>query len=331
MKMSRVVNWGIIGPGKIANRLATAFGKNASAKLYAVASRDLGKAKGFATQYNIPNCYDNYDQLADDPNVDVIYIATPHTFHHEQALLCLKKKKAVLCEKPMSINYRLAKEMAEAARKNKTFLMEAMWTRFFPATHKMLEIISSGKIGEVKYLRADFGFQSPFDANGRVFNLKLGGGAMLDVGVYPLFLSLLVFGKPDSITSFSHLNRTGADEITNALFSYKSGSIANILSAVVSDTPKTAEFFGTLGRLTMHTPWHKAMDLTLRLNDGSEENFSLPYEGNGFEFQIAEVTNCLLNNKTESDLMPIDFSLMMAEVSDEIRRQCGIIYPEDLR
>jgi predicted dehydrogenase len=328
--MNRIINWGIIGPGKIANRLASAFGKNPNAKLYAVASRDLTKAKVFAAQYNIPVCYDNYDQLADDPNINVIYIATPHTFHHEQTLLCLRKKKAVLCEKPLTINYRFAKEMVETARANKTFLMEAMWTRFFPATHKMLEIIRSGMIGEVKYLRADFGFKAPYDPQNRVFNLKLGGGAMLDVGVYPLFLSLLVLGRPSAINSFAHLNQTGADEITNAMLYYNSGSIANILSAVVSDTPKSAEFFGSLGRLTMQAPWHKAMSLTVKLNDGTEENFSLPYEGNGFEFQIEHVTDCLLNDKTESDLMALDFSLMMAEVSDEIRKQCGIKYPEDV-
>lgn len=327
--MSRIINWGIIGPGKIANRLATAFGKHPSAKLYAVASRDISKAKSFAAQYNISNVYDSYEKLTDDPNVDVIYVATPHTFHHEQTLLCLNKKKPVLCEKPLTLNHHLAKEMVAAARKNKTFLMEAMWTRFFPATHKMLEIIRSGKIGDVKYMRADFGFKAPYDEQSRVFNIKLGGGAMLDVGVYPLFLSLLVFGRPEKITSLAQLSKTGADETTNALLHYKSGALTSILSSVVMDTPKTAEFFGTEGRLTMHTPWHKAMDLTVRLNDGSEENFSFPYEGNGFEFQIAHVTDCLLNNKTESDLMPLDFSLMMAEVSDEIRKQCGIKYPED--
>jgi predicted dehydrogenase len=327
--MTRVINWGILGPGKIANRLASSFGKNPAAKLYAVASRDIEKAKTFAQQYNIPNCYDSYEKLIDDPNVDVIYIATPHTFHYEQTLLCLNKKKAVLCEKPLTINYRCAEEMVATARKNNTFLMEAMWTRFFPATHKVLEIIKSGKLGDVKYLRADFGFKGPYDPNGRLFNIKLGGGAMLDVGVYPLFLSLLVFGKPDSITSMAHLNTTGADELINALLYYKSGSIASVLSAVVTDTPKTAEIFGTLGRLTMQSPWHKASALTITLNDGSEEQISLPYDGTGFEFQIQEVTQCLLNNKVESDLMPLDFSLMMTSVSDEIRKQCGIKYPED--
>jgi predicted dehydrogenase len=152
---------------------------------------------------------------------------------------------------------------------------------------------------------------------------------MLDVGVYPLFLSLLIFGRPDAISSFAHLNGTGADEITNALLYYQSGTIASIMSAVVADTPKTAEIFGTLGRLTMETPWHKASALRVNMNDGSEEQFSFPYEGTGFQYQIQEVTQCLLNKKSESDLTPLDFSLMMASVSDEIRKQCGIKYQED--
>jgi predicted dehydrogenase len=327
--MDRKINWGILGLGKIANRLASSFGEVADANLCAVASRDIDRAKAFAQQHNIPTCYNSYDQLIDDPNIDVIYIATPHTFHQEQTIRCLNKKKAVLCEKPLTINYRCAKEMVDVARMNNTFLMEAMWTRFFPATKKALEIIHSGKLGEIKYLRADFGFKAPFDANGRVFNLALGGGAMLDVGVYPLFLSLLIFGRPDAISSFAHLNGTGADEITNALLYYKSGTIASIMSAVVADTPKTAEIFGTLGRLTMETPWHKASALRVNMNDGSEEQFSFPYEGTGFQYQIQEVTQCLLNKKSESDLTPLDFSLMMASVSDEIRKQCGIKYQED--
>ena len=327
--MHRTINWGFIGPGKIASKVASSFSQVPNAELYAVASRDLEKAKTFASAYSIPYCYDSYEKLVADPNIDIIYIATPHPFHHEQTLLCLKNKKAVLCEKPLTLNHKLALEMVTVARENKTFLMEAMWTRFFPATIKALEIIQSGLIGDVKYLRADFGFKAAFDPHSRVYDLKLGGGAMLDVGVYPLFLALLVLGKPDQIKSFAHLAPTGADEIINATFQYKNGSLANILSAVVADTPKAAEIMGTLGTLTMHTPWHKASALTVKMNDGIEQHFDLPYEGHGSSFQIQEVMNCLENNQTESKLMPLDLSLMMAEVSDEIRRQCGVVYRED--
>jgi predicted dehydrogenase len=152
---------------------------------------------------------------------------------------------------------------------------------------------------------------------------------MLDVGVYPLFLALLILGKPDAIKAFAHLASTGADEITDALMFYKSGAIANILSAIVADTPKNAEIIGTKGTLTMHSPWHKASALSLKLNDGTEQHFPFPYEGNGFAFQIEEVMHCMENNLKESTLMPLDFSLVMAEVSDEIRRQCGIRYAQD--
>lgn len=327
--MSRKINWGIIGLGKIAGKVASSFSAVPNANLYAIASRDISKAKTFASQFpTVEHCYGSYDELINDTKVDVIYIATPHPFHHQQTLQCLNNKKGVLCEKPLALNYKSALEMVNAARNNKTFLMEAMWTRFFPATHKALEIINAGTLGDIKYLRADFGFKAAFDPHNRVFDLKLGGGAMLDVGVYPLFLALLVLGKPDEVKSFAHLSSTGADEITNAMLLYKNGSIVNILSASVVDTPKTAEIIGTLGTITLHTPWHKASALSVKMNDGTEQRFDLPYEGHGSSFQIQEVMNCLANNQTESKLMPLDLSLMMAEVSDEIRRQGGISYLE---
>ncbi|HEY8936224.1 MAG TPA: Gfo/Idh/MocA family oxidoreductase [Cyclobacteriaceae bacterium] len=327
--MSRIINWGIIGPGKIANRFASAFSPFPEAKLYAVASRDIAKAKEFAQTYSITTCYDNYEALVNDPNVDVIYIATPHSFHHEQTLLCLKHKKAVLCEKPLTINHRLAKEMVNAARESNTFLMEAMWSRFFPTTIKAKQLIEQGAIGEVKYMRADFGFKGPYDPKSRLYDLALGGGAMLDVGVYPLFLSLYILGKPKEIKASVQLASTGADQTTNAIFTYADGSMANILSSIVIDTPKDAEIIGTEGTITIHTPWHKSMAITVKKTDGEEQRIDLPYEGNGFEYQVEEVMKCLQNNQKESFLMPLDFSLMMAEVSDEVRRQCGIKYPED--
>lgn len=324
--MGRTINWGIIGPGKIANRFASSFKSIPDARLYAVASRDLEKARSFARLYGFQKSYDNYDALANDPEVDVVYIATPHAYHREQTLLCLHNKKAVLCEKPLTLSHNDALEMVEAARKNNVFFMEAMWSRFFPTTIKTLKLIRDGAIGEVKYLRADFGFKSPTnDPNSRLFDLALGGGALLDVGVYPLFLALLILGKPDAVKSFATLANTGADETTNAIFQYKNGAIASILSSIVVDTPKTAEIIGTNGTITINTPWHKASSLTLR-NGDDDTQFDFPYDGTGFEYQIQEVMRCLHNNKTQSDLMPFELSLMMAEVSDEIRKQCNINY-----
>lgn len=325
--MTRIINFGILGPGKIANRFASAFQYVPEAKVYAIASRDVQKAKEFSSTYGAEKYYSSYEDLLKDPLVDVIYIATPHPFHHEQTLLCLKHGKPVVCEKPLAINHRQASEMIATSQRTKTFLMEAMWSRFFPTTHKMLELVQSGAIGEVKFMHADFGFAAPVNLDNRVYNLALGGGAQLDVGVYPMFLALLTLGKPDEIKSFSQLASTGADTTTSAMFKYPNGTMAAILSSIVTDSPKEAHIMGTLGRITLQAPWHKSEKISLRLNSGEVEEFSYPHSGNGFEFQIREVVRCLKENKIESDLMPHSLSLMMAEVSDEIRRQGGIKYP----
>lgn len=327
--MTKFFRWGLMGPGKIAHRFASSFGGFSHAKIAAVASRDKERGQSFAAQYNIPTCYNGYESLARDPEIDAIYISTPHAFHRELTLLCLEHKKPVLCEKPLTLNHKYASEMVAAARKNNTFLMEAMWTCFFPSIRKMMELVRSGAIGEVKFLRGDFGFNAPFDPQSRLYNLALGGGAMLDVGVYPLFLALHVLGRPDEIKAFAHLAPTGADKITNALLYYKNGAIASLLSSIVNDTPKTAEIMGTKGRITLHAPWYKATALTLETEGGSPQTFSMPYDGPGFAFQVQEVMQCVEKGLKESPLMPLDFSLLMAEVSDEVRRQCHIRYENE--
>jgi len=256
--MKRVINWAILGPGKIAHKFADAFRSVPDAKLFAIASRDAARGKEFARLFKVPNTYDSYEALVADSEVDIIYIATPHPFHYEQTLLCLNHKKAVLCEKPLTLSHRRASEMVSLARSQSTFLMEGMWSRFFPATIKTVDLIRAGVIGEIKFLRADFGFVAPYNPEGRVFNLKLGGGAQLDVGVYPMFLALLVLGKPQKIQALAQRALTGADETTSAQFYFKNGSIAHIVSSVAADTAKQAEIIGTLGTLVMHSPWHKS-------------------------------------------------------------------------
>ncbi len=327
--MIKTWNFGIIGPGKIANRFADAFQFVPGAKVYAIASRDKEKAAAFAAAHTIEKQYNSYEALVKDPAIDIIYIATPHPFHYEQSLLCLRNGKAVLCEKPLAINLKQVKEMVNASLKSKVFFMEGMWSRFFPIIHKTLELIHAGAIGEIKYLQADFGFSAPLNLDGRLYNISLGGGAQLDVGVYPLFLALLFLGKPDEIRSFSHLTSTGADATTGALFNYNSGAVAHILSSIVTDTPKDAFIMGTKGRLHIHSPWYKSQHLTLQLNSGEKTEFPFLHSGNGFEFQIEEVVRCLDVKKIECNLMPHSMSLMMAEVSDEIRRQGGVRYPEE--
>lgn len=318
--------WGILGPGQIAERFASATRLVPQAQLRAVASRDPARAAAFASRFSIPVHYGSYEALVHDPSVDAIYIATPHAFHHAHALVCLNAGKPVLCEKPFALNQAQARRMIDTARSRHTFLMEAMWTRFLPATLKALQIIQSGGIGNLKYLRADFGTVFKFDPASRIFDLKLGGGSLLDVGVYPLFLAVLLLGRPDEVKSCAHLCSTGVDETMNALLHYKQGCIANILSSVSANTPLTAEIIGSEGTLTLNRPWYKTQSLTLSPNTGSPQTIPEPYEGNGLQFEIQEVMNCLAENMIESSLMPLDLSLTMAEVSDEIRAQCGIYY-----
>ncbi|CAN5447640.1 Gfo/Idh/MocA family oxidoreductase [soil metagenome] len=327
--MTKIWNVGIIGPGKIANRFAACFQYVPQAKVYAIASRDVEKGTAFAAKYNVEKVYSTYEELVKDPQVDLVYVATPHPFHHEQTLLCLKNGKRVLCEKPLAMNLKQVKEMIAAAQHANTFLMEGMWARFFSTTHKTLDLIKSGVIGEIKSVHADFGFPGPINLEGRLYNMKLGGGAQLDVGVYAMFFALLILGKPDEIKAFSQLAATGADTTTQALFRYKSGAIAHILSSIVFDSPKDAHIMGTLGRITVQAPWHKSKIVTLRLNSGEVTEYAFPHSDNGFEFQLQHVIECLEAGKTESELMPFNMSLLMAETSDEIRRQGGIKYEVD--
>lgn len=324
--MAKMYKWGILGPGKIANHFAEAVANTPGSTVYAVASREENRAAEFAAKHNAPVVHKNYKALAEDPSVDIIYIATPHTFHEEQTILCLQHKKAVLCEKPMSVNYASTWKMVSAARDNNTFLMEAMWTRFMPATLKVLELIQAGKIGDVKCVRGDFGDQFPFDPTSRVYDLKLGAGSILDIGVYPLFLILLILGKPDQIRSVAHLAETGADDLASALLYYNSGKLGSMLSSTIMHTPITAEIMGTEGTISLHPFWYETKSLSLHKFKEDPVHIEVGYDGNGFEFQIQEVLGCLDRGAKESERMSLDFTLLLSKTMDEICSQSGIAY-----
>jgi predicted dehydrogenase len=319
--------WGIIGPGKIANKFATALGMTAGARLQAVASRDAGRAAAFAKKFGVEHYHTDYGALAADPGIDAVYIATPHGFHHEHAILCLRHGKAVLCEKPMALHNRQVQEMVAAARENKVFLMEAMWTRFLPVTEKILELIRNGRLGTVKYVRADFGFLAPFNPDSRLFNLALGGGSLLDIGIYPLFLCLQLLGEPDIIKALGHLSPTGSDESCQALFSYENGSMAEISSTLACQTSISAEIAGTEGMIEVPAPWYKNDKLTLRRPGEEAQLIQLEPMVNGFEYQIRETMRCLDKGLIESPSMSHEFSLTMSRVMDAIRAQIGVRYP----
>jgi predicted dehydrogenase len=321
--------WGIIGPGKIANKFALALKMVPGARLGAIASRDVSKAQAFVDKHGPARIFDNYVALAADAEIDAVYVATPHGFHAEHALLCLRQGKAVLCEKPLAISEWEVETMIAASREHKAFLMEAMWTRFIPLIREITALVSSGRIGAVKYVRADFGFLSPFDPSGRLYNLRLGGGSLLDIGIYPLFLCLHLLGKPDKITAAGGLSPTGSDETCQAILQYDEGASAVISSTLLCQTSLTAEIAGTEGMIRIATPWYK--NDRFEWNRTGEPVVVVEVEPmvNGFEYQIAEVMRCLEQGLIESPSLPHSFSLMMSKTMDAIRAQIGVRYENE--
>ena len=324
--MSKNYRWGILGAGRIADKFCTALDFVKGSEVYAVASRDIENAKAYASRYKASQYYDNYDDLIKDENVDIIYIATPHAFHYEQTLDCLRHKKAVLCEKPMSLSYRQTKQMIDTATENDTFLMEAMWTSCMPFIAKIKLLIREDVIGEPRYVSADFGFTVPVDVNSRLFNKALGGGSLMDVGIYPLFLATLILGEPTTIKTISKLTVTNVDEYTNVILQYENESTAQLLSTISFNTAIEAEIIGTKGRIEIRNPWFKATAFSLHLNDGSTENFIIPHESNGFEHEIREVMRCLDYGLIQSDLMPHRLTLSISKTMEEILRQANVAY-----
>jgi predicted dehydrogenase len=324
--MNSKIRWGIIGPGKIANKFAEALNNVSGAELYAVASRKEETAREFAVKHKADCFYSSYEQLVSDPKVDIVYIATPHAFHHEHTLLCLNNKKAVLCEKPLAHKYPDVQAMIEASVSNQVFLMEAMWSRFLPPVNKALELIREGQIGEVKKVKADFGFKSLYDSNGRLYNMSLGGGSLMDVGVYPLFLALAVLGEPTECRAAAILADTGADEVCCMVLKYPNAE-AELFSSIVTDTEREAIITGTEGDIYFVSPWYRQTSIVLKWKDGTRDEFTFDNSGNGFEAQIIEAMNCLTQGKIESAIMPHSFSLLQSKVLDEICRKSGIVYP----
>ncbi len=324
--MKKTYRWGILGAGRIAEKFCTAMSVVEGSQVYAVASRDLQKAKDYAEKFHAEKFYDSYEDLVTDANVDIVYIATPHAFHLEQAILCLNNGKAVLCEKPLSLSYEQSSKMIELATEKKLFLMEGMWSRFMPSIERILSLIKEDAIGKPQYLAVDFGFTAPYDIEGRLFNKSLGGGSVLDIGVYAIFLATLVFGEPSGVKSVSKLSPTGVDEYANMVLQYHNGETAHLLTSIVFNTSLEAEIVGTNGRIKIKSPWYKATEFTLYPKDAEPQHFSMPHESNGFEHEIREVMHCLDNDLLQSPKMPHDFTLSVSKIMDEVLRQAGVSY-----
>jgi predicted dehydrogenase len=325
--MSHRIRWGILGTGKIARQFAAALRRLPDAELIAAGSRSAESAARFADELGISRRYQSYTELASDPEVEVIYVATPHSCHAENSRLALNAGKAVLCEKPFTINAAQAREVIRLARERKRFLMEAMWTRCFPLMKKLRELLSAGAIGEVRQLTADFGFRAKPRDEPRLFGPEYGGGALLDVGVYPVSLASLLFGPPTRIVSAANLGPTGVDEETAMILTHARGEMAILHTAIRLDTAQEAIISGTNGRIRIHSPWWRPTTMTLSRDGKPDEPFDFPTTGDGYEYEAQEVMDCLRSGKLESPLMPLDESLSIMETLDSIRAQWGLKYP----
>ena len=299
------------------------------AQVVAVGSREQHTADQFGAQYGVPKRYGSYDALLRDPEVEVVYVATPHTLHAENTLAALQAGKHVLCEKPFTINAQQAEQVIQAARAAGKFVMEGMWTRCFPVVREIVRRIQTGELGEIRYLQADFGFRPEFNPVSRLFAPELGGGALLDVGVYPIALAFLVLGAPKQIVSHATLGATGVDELCSMLFRYDNGAQAVLSASLQVEMPKQANICGTLARVHLPAPWWKPSEAYLIRNDGTTEHLLYPYEGDGLQFEIRHVHDCLRQGLTESPWMPLDETLAIMHTLDALRAQWGVRYPSE--
>jgi predicted dehydrogenase len=325
--MTERIRWGIIGTGRIAAQFADGLAVLPDAALVAVGSRAQESADAFGDRFDVSRRHASYEALAEDPEVDVVYIATPHPFHQENSILCLRAGKAVLCEKPFAINAGQAQAVIDLAREEGLFLMEAMWTRFLPTMRKLRELLAAETIGPVQMMSADFGFRSEFDPTSRLFDPALGGGALLDVGVYTLSLAEMTLGPPARITSMAHIGETGVDEQAVVVLGFGSGQMALLSTSVRTTTSQEATLLGTEGQIKVHAPWWQSQKLSLTLSGQGTEVLELPFAGNGYQYEAQAVMDCLREHRQQSAVMPWDETLSVMRTMDRVRAQWGLRYP----
>jgi predicted dehydrogenase len=327
MKGATKTRWGIIGLGNIAHQFAQDLALVEDAVITAIASRNLEKAEDFSKKYNVINAHVTYDAIFEDNQVDIIYIATPHDSHAELTIKALQNNKHVLCEKPLALNYKEALQMIEAAKKNNKFFMEAFWTRFNPSLQEALRRIKNNEIGEVKYINADFAFAVENLKGNRMTDLKLGGGTLMDIGVYPLFLAYLMLGIPTEILAKSHFHNAGADIQTAMILQYNNAQ-AILHSSFVSSSNMEATISGTKGRINLNSQWFMAQSYALIKND-EKVTYELPTKGKGYTYEIEECHKCINEGKIESALWSHQNSLDLIKIVDAVKLQIGLEFPKD--
>jgi dihydrodiol dehydrogenase / D-xylose 1-dehydrogenase (NADP) len=324
---SKKIRWGILSTGGIAHEFARRTLQTPGAELVAVGSRTAESAETFGAQFNIPHRHGSYEALAGDPEVDIIYIATPHNFHYANARLCLEAGKPVLVEKAFTLNAAQAADLIAIARQKRLFLMEAMWTRFLPVMAKVRELVQGGAIGELRIVKADLGFRADYRPDWRLLNLNLAGGALLDVGCYVVSFASMLLGNPIQVSGISHIGQTGVDEQSAILLGYPEGRMAVLNCAIRTDLARDGWVFGTEGSLYLSPFFCWTSHIILKTSGGVEKHFR--FRKIGFEFEIAEAMRCLRAGLVESPAMPLDESLSIMRTLDTLRQQAGLRYPEE--
>jgi len=323
------IRWGIIGTGGIASAFTGDLKLLPDAPAVAVGSRSQGSADAFGDRFGIAARYPTYEALVEDPEVDAVYVATPHPGHHAAALLAINAGKAVLVEKPFTINAGEARDLIAAAQARGTFLMEAMWTRFLPHVIRIREIVASGRLGEIRSVIADHGQWFPKDPDHRIYAPVLGGGALLDLGVYPLSFASMIFGTPTKVTAVSDAAFTGVDAQTSVVLQYGDGRQSISFTSLETRTANTAVINGTDARIEVDGVFYSPSSFSVITRAGEVERFDIPHEGHGLRHQAAEVGRCLRAGLTESPILTLAETASIMETMDEVRRQIGLRYPSE--
>jgi predicted dehydrogenase len=319
------VRWGILATGNIAGVLAEDLARVPDAELVAVGSRTPEAAQAFADRYGIPRAHGSWVELAADPDVDVVYVATPHAAHHAAARLCLEAGKAVLCEKAFTLDLATAVDLVDLARDRGLFLMEAMWMRCNPGIRRFVDLVAAGHVGEVRAVHADFGLAEHLPPTHRLHAKELGGGALLDLGVYPITFAHLFLGEPAHVAAWATLTPEEVDGNTGLLFGYDGGALATLTCSLEADTPRVASVSGTEGRIELARGFFRPETLVLYRGE-TVERIDVPYEGHGYVHEIVEVHRCLALGLTESPLVPLADTLAIMRTMDRIRAQIGVSY-----
>jgi predicted dehydrogenase len=328
--MQKIYNWGIIAPGGIAHKFASDLVAHVpNARVHAVASRNLERAQAFASKFGASYAYGSYEEIVNTPNLDIVYVATPHSEHHANTIMCINAGIPVLCEKAFAVNSKQLSQMVALARSKNIFLQEAIWTRFHPAVAKVQQLLQAGAIGKIVHIAADFGFKATSDLNNRIHNINLTGGSLLDIGIYPLFITKLLLGKPLATKAVGVLGSTKVDLNCSMSLSFASGATASLFSTVQAETNTQCYIYGTEGYLLMHGRFHETKAITLAIKDQEPIVFPCERLGFGYSYEAQDAQRCLAEGRSENDKLNLDFSLELMALMDEIRAQIGLVYPED--